>query len=599
MKAIIHLSLKARLYILALLSLVPALLLILYGAVEQRNSAAVNILKDAYNLAQTAAIQEAHLLQSVHQDLRVIADFYALGGNASDPARTKTFLTAIRVRSPRYANIGVVQSDGRLFTSAAALPADADFSQRNWFKRTLASKGFSLGDYHVEQADRGPVVVIAEPVMGPSRNVSAVLFAELDVVWLNRSLFGTDLKLPVGATFSQIDPSGSVLSFDAKNQAWSTADELDQTTVRTILAKERGVVQATDAAGMAHIYAFAELAGPLKDHRLYFVLALPRQRAFAEANRILIRNLLLLGIVTILVVLTVRFVGELFVLKRVNAMLEATRRLKGGDLRVRIGSLGGKDELSRLAEVFDDMAATIEQRMQEEKETKERIRRSREQLRQLAAHLQDIREEERTRIAREIHDHFGQSLSVLKMDLAWLKKRLAERQTDLHEKLTSMAAVIDATLRMVHEVCAELRPVILDDFGLAAAIEWQAEEFRNRTGIDCDVTVETEETDLHKDQATAMFRIFQETLTNIVRHARATRVRVRLAEEAGRIVLAVEDNGRGITPAEIENSKSFGLIGIRERLYPWNGDVRFIGAPGKGTRVVVNIPAWKEGLKHA
>jgi len=184
------------------------------------------------------------------------------------------------------------------------------------------------------------------------------------------------------------------------------------------------------------------------------------------------------------------------------------------------------------------------------------------------------------------------------MDLSWLKKRLAAEPPDLHDKLGAMASVIDSTLQMVHAVCAELRPVILDDFGLAAAIEWQAEEFRGHTGIECEVHLPDAEIDLNKDQSTAMFRIFQEALTNVVRHAQATRVTVRLEREDRRVVLVVEDNGRGIMPEEIESNRSFGLIGIRERLYPWSGEVRFVGYPGKGTRVEVSIPEQKESRRH-
>jgi signal transduction histidine kinase len=590
MKPSIQFNLKARLYALTLLSLIPALLLIFFGVVEQRNSATAKILTHAYHLAKTAAIREEHLLQYVRQDLSGIADFYSLIGDAADPNKMELFLTRMMARSPGYLNIGVVQPDGKHFISAKTLPADTDFSERNWFKRTMASKDLSLGNYHFEQAGEVPVVVTAEPVVGPSMKVTAVVFAELNLAWLNHSLFEEGLELPAGSTLTQFDPSGSVLSFDTESQTWLTTDPMAPEVVQTIREQGRGVVEGTGPDGVARIYAFAKLSGPLQERRLYFALAIPRIKAFAEANRILIRNLGLLGIMSLLVLVTVRFVGELFVLKRINAMLHAAHRLKGGDLSARIGILGGKDELSRLAKVFDEMAATIEQRMQKEKETKERIRRSRQRLRQLAAHLQDIREKERTRIAREIHDHFGQSLSVLKMDLSWLKKRIPEIQSDLHEKLASMAAIIDATLHIVHEVCAELRPVILDDFGLGAAIEWQAQEFGKRSGIACEVFADTGEIDLNKDQATAMFRIFQETLTNIVRHAQATQVAVRLAKENDQVVLSVEDNGRGISDDEIENSNSFGLIGIRERLYPWNGEVRFIGFAGKGTLVIVKIP---------
>jgi signal transduction histidine kinase len=144
-------------------------------------------------------------------------------------------------------------------------------------------------------------------------------------------------------------------------------------------------------------------------------------------------------------------------------------------------------------------------------------------------------------------------------------------------------------------VSSELRPVILDDFGLESAIEWQAEEFQNRTGVRCRVDSSVAEPDLTKEQSTALFRIFQETLTNIMRHSGATEVDVRLAMNDDTLIMEVTDNGRGITEAEIGNSQSFGLLGIRERLYPLNGQVDFIGHPNKGTQVIARIPISGKG----
>ena len=590
MKSCVYLNLKARLYLLALVPLVPALLLILYAAVEQRNSAVQTIRHNAYHLAELAAAREGQILQGVHGQLRAMASVYQLDKNELDSARLGDFYLAMMHNLPGYKNIGVVRSDGKLMVSAVRLPENIDFSDRHWFKRALAFKGMAMGNFHLEQYGGSAVVVVAEPVIEPSRRTSAVVYAELDAVWLNRSLFGTALELPEGYNLIQIDPNGSQLIFNAQEMSWSTASKLDADTIKFILKTKRGVIEGTDTSGMAHIWAFADLSGPIQDRRLFFVLSIPKQTAFADVNRTLIRNLLWLALVTILIVLMVHFLGELFIVKRINTMLTAARRLTSGELDARVGPEGGSDELSRLARVFDEMADTIEQRIENEKEIREGLRQSGEQLRQLALHLQDIREEERARMAREIHDQFGQSLSVLKMDLAWLKKHLPAQPPELNGKLRAMGSVIDSTLRMVHEVCAELRPVILDDFGLAAAIEWQAEEFRNHTGIECEINVDTDEIDLNKDQSTAMFRIFQETLTNILRHAQARRVAVRLAKEDGRVVLTVADDGRGIMADEINSSKSFGLIGMRERLYPWGGEIRFSGSPGKGTRVVVSIP---------
>jgi signal transduction histidine kinase len=208
----------------------------------------------------------------------------------------------------------------------------------------------------------------------------------------------------------------------------------------------------------------------------------------------------------------------------------------------------------------------------------------------LTGYLQDVREQERARIARELHDDFGQSLTILKFDLSWLNKRLAADDSRIAEKLGAMGQVIDAALETMHSVTAELRPVILDDFGLSAALEWQTEEFKNRTGLDSRIEIAPNLPALSKNLSTALFRIFQETLTNIMRHAEAVRVDIRLNVEDRYLVLEVEDDGRGITDAQIEDNCSFGIIGIRERLHPFGGTVRFSGRPGRGTKVSVRVP---------
>ncbi|MCL5021814.1 MAG: PAS domain-containing sensor histidine kinase [Nitrospirae bacterium] len=225
----------------------------------------------------------------------------------------------------------------------------------------------------------------------------------------------------------------------------------------------------------------------------------------------------------------------------------------------------------------------------ERKEAEEQLKTSREQLRNLSAHLQTLREKERTSIAREIHDELGQALTALKMDVSWLGKKY--REVDIiAKKAASMAFLIDSTIATVKRISSELRPVALDDLGLTAALEWEAEEFQRRTGIDCTVTFHPPDIVLEKDLATAIFRIVQESLTNVIRHAEATRVSVSLEEREGAAVLSIEDNGKGITEDQIADSEAFGLIGIRERAVFLGGRATFEGSPGKGTVVTVVLP---------
>ena len=231
----------------------------------------------------------------------------------------------------------------------------------------------------------------------------------------------------------------------------------------------------------------------------------------------------------------------------------------------------------------------------ERKRVEEEIRRSREQLRSLAAHVEKVREEERTRIAREIHDELGQMLTGLKMDLSWIGKRLpsiadeAIRQT-FAGKAASMTELLDHMVKTVRKISAELRPGVLDDLGLVPALEWQARDWQARTGIECTVESNLGERPVPAEHGTALFRIFQETLTNVARHAQATHVQGRLGLDKDWLVMEIKDNGRGISEDEQRQTKSFGLLGMKERATMLGGKVTIRGLPGNGTTVSVRIP---------
>lgn len=275
----------------------------------------------------------------------------------------------------------------------------------------------------------------------------------------------------------------------------------------------------------------------------------------------------------------------------------------------------GQDELGLLADGFNEMLAQVETRdtalqgardQLEERvhlrtqelqldiakriRTEERLQRSEVQLRDLTAHLQSVREEERTAIAREIHDTQGQLLTCLMLDLAWVAARLPHEQAAVHEKVREMHTLLDSLIQSVRRIAMQLRPAILDDLGLVAAIEWQASEFRLRTGIACEFTNTLKERELDRDLVTTVFRILQEALTNVVRHANATRITIRLAEDAGRLCLTMADNGRGINAQELADRHSLGLLGMRERALLLKGVVDIVGHPARGTTVTVSVP---------
>lgn len=212
-----------------------------------------------------------------------------------------------------------------------------------------------------------------------------------------------------------------------------------------------------------------------------------------------------------------------------------------------------------------------------------------EELRRLGGRLQAVREEERRRIAREIHDELGQGLTAIKMSLSSLTRELPEEYRPL-ARAESIIKLVDQTIASVRRISTELRPGILDDLGLVAAVEWAAEQFESMTGTTCLLELPADLVNIDPERATAVFRIFQETLTNIARHANASEVHVRLAREDGQLSLEVRDNGVGIREEKLSGSASLGILGMRERAHLLGGQLTVSGSPARGTLVRLRIP---------
>ena len=230
----------------------------------------------------------------------------------------------------------------------------------------------------------------------------------------------------------------------------------------------------------------------------------------------------------------------------------------------------------------------------EHRRREDNLRRALAQQRELSARLLSVREEERTHLARVVHDELGQVLTGLKMDLAWMQSHLGPDQATLLAKTEGMSSLIDTTIQAVRQISIELRPAILDDLGLVAAIEWQLQDLQKRTGFRYELIGPLEEVTLDVVGRTTVFRIFQEILTNVNRHARATEIKVTLEETGDQLVLRVHDNGRGISPDEIQSAKSIGLLGMRERARLRGGDIHVQGTAGHGTTVTVRLPLDRE-----
>jgi signal transduction histidine kinase len=218
------------------------------------------------------------------------------------------------------------------------------------------------------------------------------------------------------------------------------------------------------------------------------------------------------------------------------------------------------------------------------------LRDTNRQLHSLSAHLQNIREEERIHIAREIHDELGQQLTGLKMDMSWLGKQLENSGPVINEKISGIIALLDETVRSVRRISSNLRPSILDDLGLIAALEWHSQEVEKRSEVKVDFVTDMQEPELPVAIATGIFRIYQEVLTNAIRHANAHQITSSLQLKDHRLVLEVKDDGQGMDETLIRNKKTLGLLGIKERTFLLGGKFDLQTAPGQGTMIQVSIP---------
>jgi len=273
---------------------------------------------------------------------------------------------------------------------------------------------------------------------------------------------------------------------------------------------------------------------------------------------------------------------------------------------VRVRKDGSRVDVAfKLSPVKDDRGkivalSTIASDITDQKRAQDELKNSREQLRALAAHLQMVREEERTRMSREIHDELGQMLTGLKMDLRWVENRLVRplaigEQQAIQQKIVEAERMADSTIEAIQRIAAELRPSVLDNFGLNAALGFEARRFEQRAGIRVRISAPENLPAVERDVATALFRIFQETLTNAARHAGATKLDVRLYDRGRELVLEVEDNGKGISDDAASRPASLGLLGMSERVGLLGGHISFCGAGGKGTIVTARIPRVKPG----
>ncbi len=570
--------LQTRLLLLIGLTVLPMLGLLLLNDFEQRRLAAAQAQEDALRITQLAAVEQTQFLQGAHQLLIVLAQLPAVR-NGDARVCSELFSTLLK-RYPIYVNLGASHADGQAFCSGTPLAQPVSVASFAWFQRAMQSRDFSIGDYQQSAISGDFVLIVGYPIFDQEDKISGVVAASLDLHWLNQ--LAARARLPQGATLTAIDRNGVILARYPDPQQWVGVALPEAPLIKEMLAHGKETTEMQDVDNIQRLYAFTQVR-EVGGVGLYVSVGIPTEVALAPAHRRLVRNLITLGVVTLLVLAAAWVGSNWLVLRPVHVLLQAANQLRAGDLHTRTGLPQGLGELDQLLTAFDDMAEALEHRELERRQTEDTLQR-------LSRRLLEAQENERRAIARELHDELGQALQALKINLQTVQRFPKESA----QRLADSIEIVDHTLQQVRNLSLDLRPSLLDDLGLAAALEWYVERQEQRTGVASHFTAAPP--DLHADPTveTACFRVAQEALTNVVRHAHAQNVWVELQQQGTELHLVVRDDGSGFdvraARARATQGGSLGLLGMQERVELAGGRFDIAATPEHGTEIHIRFP---------
>jgi len=603
-------NLRARLVAVIFLALLPAFVLLITISTLERDRAEESARLESMALAQLLKAQYEGIISNTHQSLQWLADYPELTGG--DRAACNARLQRFQSVTDDHMALSVFDATGTVLCDISDRPAPdiRAVTDQRFFGRAIETRAFAIGDLQVDAASGRRYLAAGYPILDEAGEVQAVIGAGLDIAQLGRRL--TNTQFYQHAALLLIDRTGAViLRYPDPEQfiGWNAADlEL----FHQAQANREGWAEASGLTGARRIFAFTSI-GPAHAPDLYALAGLSEEFVYAGAQRMLRLSLTGLAVIGLVALLAAWLSAELMIVRRTKRVVHAAERMAAGDLSARAGLQGDFSEVGQLAHAFDSMAASLQERDAENerliaemqqlnaglearvvKRTEQllvsntRLVASQTELRRLSEELMRITEQERTRISREIHDQLGQLLTAIKMELRAIERGLARDPQVAREHIKETAGLVDETIRTVRRISADLRPGILDDFGLGAAIEWQMEQFRKRTGMEAELEAHIVEESLSKDMATAAFRILQEALTNVARHSEATAVNVAVRTTDAELLLTVRDNGKGLNPDP--NHRSFGVVGMRERARQFGGSVTIADNPGGGAMVHLRMP---------
>jgi signal transduction histidine kinase len=603
-------NLRMRLVAVIFLALLPAFVLLITIAALERTRAEESANLESMALAQLLRSQYEEVITNSRVSLQWLARSPDLVGSndAACSARLREFYEA----SGDYLGLSVAQPDGAVRCIASQRPLTGAMTSAGqlFFRRALEAKAFAIGDVQIGQASGQPNLAMGYPILDESGQVRAVIGAGLNIEALSRRL--TNNQFYQYAALLLIDRNGTVVLRHPDPESYIGRSAADSEIFRAARAQGEGWVVAPGLSGSERIFAFTPIGDP-GNPDLYAFAGLTTDYVYSGADRMLRMSLVGLTVIGLAALVSAWISAELMIVRRTQQVVDAALRMRAGDFSARVGMVGDSSEMGQLAQTFDSMAAALGERdaenarligqmQQLNAELESRVIKRTEQLqisntklletqadlRRLSEQLMRSTEQERARMSREIHDQLGQLLTAIKMELRSIERQIARDPDKARDRIGETMGLVDETVKTVRRIATDLRPGILDDFGLSAAIEWQLGQFKERTGIDVNLDADVDEARLSKDMATAGFRILQEALTNVARHADATKVFVSLRTQDDRFTLEVRDNGKGLRTDP--SRKSLGLVGMGERARQLGGAITITNAAEGGVLVVLVAP---------
>ena len=577
-------ALGTRLIVIFLVAALPALALAFWTTRDAREQRTREVREQTARLAGLVAAEHRRIMDTGRGVLVAVAHLPQVRERQAAPCAA--VLSEILDYYKVYSNIGITDLAGNVVCSGRpdATPLNLNLSDHPYFEEVLRTRDFTVGEYQESRLTKRPSISFAYPVL-EAGEPQAVVIAALDLnvlAWVANQML---TQLPPGSAFTILDRKGTVIARKPDSAQSLGAPLADGHLLQRVLSSLPGTEREESPEG-AVLHAFAPIRNPLRVEEWYTLISIPEQELYGPLGRSFRDSLLMLGLVLLVVLAMGWLVAERLVLRPTSKIIEATRHMAAGNLGVRIGPEYSAGELGELARSFDGMAQALDQRKTE-------IDDSQERLASMSRRLLAAQEDERRRIARELHDELGQLLTGAKLNLVSLQGGLALPQSGF-DPLDDTLDLVGRALTTVRELSTELRPAVLDDAGLEEALQWLLDRVSHRAGFEGRYRSEPLGTGVPPEVETTLFRFAQEALTNVARHAHANNVEITLRRQGSMLYLVVRDDGVGFFVGDARERSlkggSLGLVGMEERITLAGGDLEIESAPGRGTTLRVRMP---------